>query len=340
MEHTPSEIMQAPFEYSEDKTEPKDGKISVHLKTLFIVAASVVCFFGALALLLGGQLFTTLNGLSAQAAGGTVSAAGFFRYLDAEEVREAELMFTVFLVVAVALPMLCALCFYRTLQRLSQSFAEFEKDGHISLAGAHSCIRELRDIEALPMELAERLRSAADQYDRLLILNDELKEMNLRDSLTQVFNRRAFEELNREMSPAPSGYVLYMVDIDRFKAINDEYGHLFGDEILRQTAHKLCTALSIPARIFRYGGDEFCVVVSSMQPEEVAPVAHQLCESVRTIDCKGTNLTISVGASSVSGIRQGRKSFKELLAQADHALYIAKDGGRDGHEVFSSFDVA
>jgi len=158
--------------------------------------------------------------------------------------------------------------------------------------------------------------------------------------LTQTFNRRAFEEMNVEMSPAPEGYVLFMVDVDHFKAINDDYGHLFGDDILQSVAKTLRAALPVPGRIFRYGGDEFCVVASNVKPEEVAPLAHTLCEAVRRIDCKGKNLTISVGASGVSGIRQDRKTFHELLAQADDALYAAKRDGRDGHEVFSSFEVA
>ncbi|MBI3480016.1 MAG: GGDEF domain-containing protein [Nitrosomonadales bacterium] len=161
----------------------------------------------------------------------------------------------------------------------------------------------------------------------------EIMHLAMTDSLTQVPNRRALIEHAERSLARRSGLplVLLMIDIDHFKRINDTYGHPTGDEVLREVARLLVQRLRGHDLLGRYGGEEFCVIA----PETNAEGARVLAESLRqaiaaarfATDSGEISVTVSIGYS----LCQAKlvRELPEVLSEADAALYIAKQTGRN-----------
>lgn len=134
----------------------------------------------------------------------------------------------------------------------------------------------------------------------------------------------------REFGRPTSPLSVIVFDIDRFKAVNDAYGHALGDEVLRQVA-RLSSERTRPAgTIYRVGGEEFAIVVPRSDPAFVHALAEQLRKSVATLridmgEGRDLSVTISLGLASLAVAETGA----ELLRRADAALYDAKRAGRD-----------
>lgn len=166
-------------------------------------------------------------------------------------------------------------------------------------------------------------------------------EMAMRDSLTGVPNRRAFEEaLEREWRLALRSQrtiSLLLVDIDLFKQYNDRYGHLAGDASLRRVAEVLQQALKRPADLLaRYGGEEFVLILPTTPGAGAREVAARLCKRVNQLgirhdDSPTRNLTISVGIASI--VPDDDVAPDTLISAADRALYMAKRKGRNRVEL-------
>lgn len=139
------------------------------------------------------------------------------------------------------------------------------------------------------------------------------------DSLTRVYNRRHFDQRRASLDH----YSLILIDVDHFKAINDQHGHFVGDEVLRQIA----SALKVRAedKVFRVGGEEFAVLLKS-DIEGANIVAERLCAAVRELSIFG-HLKVTVSAGVAWTKRQFDHDFVYQLA--DQALYNAKSAGRD-----------
>jgi diguanylate cyclase (GGDEF)-like protein/PAS domain S-box-containing protein len=151
----------------------------------------------------------------------------------------------------------------------------------------------------------------------------EVQDLARRDALTGLPNRRALSEmLPREMARARrsgSPLCVAIVDIDHFKVYNDTYGHLAGDEVLRELAIAWDTALRGEDTIVRFGGEEFLVVLPDTDAEAAAEVVERLREATpREQSC-------SAGLAAWDAV----ESVDDLLSRADKALYMAKAGGRD-----------
>jgi diguanylate cyclase (GGDEF)-like protein len=191
------------------------------------------------------------------------------------------------------------------------------------------------------------LRSILSQV-RQIEMEDELRsdrtalaELALRDSLTGVGNRRAFEEaIEREWRVAlrtQQSISLLLVDIDFFKQYNDRYGHLAGDKCIREIAAALHASLQRPADVVaRYGGEEFVVILPSTTASGAREVATRVCKLVRQLnipheDSPHGRATVSVGASTVTP-SEGVLPH-ELIATTDRALYDAKNNGRNRVEL-------
>jgi diguanylate cyclase (GGDEF)-like protein len=133
-----------------------------------------------------------------------------------------------------------------------------------------------------------------------------------------------------------------LLDIDRFKGINDTYGHLTGDEVLKGIAHTLKSVLRDYDRAGRFGGEEFSLLL----PQTRAVDAFRIAERVRatiaglsfiapgTTGGERVHVTVSIGVATLDGDTE--RKFAELMAAADAALYRAKDSGRDQVQMFSS----
>jgi diguanylate cyclase (GGDEF)-like protein len=153
------------------------------------------------------------------------------------------------------------------------------------------------------------------------------------DELTGVPNRRAvlgrLDPLLRRDDPAACSILI--VDIDYFKAINDQLGHSTGDEVLKVVASTVRAAVSEPAFFGRLGGEEFVVVLPATGLGQARATAQSFCEKIEAIDTsrwfgERRHITCSIGVSTSV---PGRDTPSTMLQRADAALYAAKRGGRN-----------
>ncbi|MRS13301.1 diguanylate cyclase [Enterobacteriaceae bacterium RIT691] len=161
-------------------------------------------------------------------------------------------------------------------------------------------------------------------------LEQELEYAALRDSLTGLLNRRQFYALTEGQTashmPLKSDYSLLLIDTDNFKAINDNYGHLKGDEVLVQLARILEACSRKGDLIFRWGGEEFVLLL----PRTALNSALDVAESIRDNVMQMRNeelpaFTVSIGVAS----HQAEETIDELFRRVDKALYQAKNDGRN-----------
>lgn len=166
--------------------------------------------------------------------------------------------------------------------------------------------------------------------------NRRLEELATTDALTRLLNRRALlDRISVEVDRArrfKSHLSLLMVDIDHFKAVNDRYGHLVGDAVLRQLAGLLASLARTIDVVARYGGEEFIVILPETMLDGAITFAERLRERaeghVFDVGAKQPiHLTCSVGVATFPSPRVA--STEDLFARADEALYRAKSGGRN-----------
>jgi len=148
------------------------------------------------------------------------------------------------------------------------------------------------------------------------------------DDLTQVHNRRYFYRHVKSVSVTP--YVILIIDIDHFKAINDEYGHDEGDLVLQQLASKYNHAFVNNARFARLGGEEFGGYLPTNDLNEAAEFCLQLIDIAHSVQVKqAKHLTVSIGMA----LQTPNESLDKVMKRADMALYLAKNNGRDRLEI-------
>ncbi|MBN1172449.1 MAG: diguanylate cyclase [Micromonosporaceae bacterium] len=170
-------------------------------------------------------------------------------------------------------------------------------------------------------------------YDNAVLFQRN-EELAIRDGLTGLYNRRHFfEEVRRLLAaqpPADRAVSAVMVDIDYFKQVNDTYGHLIGDDVIREVAVRLQTCLGEGDVMCRYGGEEFAVLLTGASARDSHAVAERLHQAVAgqpILTAVGPiSVTVSVGLSGP--VRPTGDAYL-LLHQADEALYEAKRAGRD-----------
>ncbi|NEP18148.1 MAG: GGDEF domain-containing protein, partial [Leptolyngbya sp. SIO4C1] len=173
-------------------------------------------------------------------------------------------------------------------------------------------------------------------YRDLAQTNDWLSTIALIDSLTQIGNRRAFDiELPRQIHHARRrslGLCLMMLDIDYFKEINDGYGHIIGDQVLQQLAEQLRGNMRFYDTPFRYGGEEFVVILSNTDVDEAHFIGQRLCNLIanRAFGVSAAlNLKISVSIGIANLRPEDDPRGQSLLNRADQCLLKAKTGGRN-----------
>ncbi len=166
------------------------------------------------------------------------------------------------------------------------------------------------------------------------LYHEEIYNMTISDGLTQISNKRfLMDHLDKEFSRAKRygrQLSIIMFDLDRFKDINDQYGHLTGDYVLKEMAHILKNRIRKEEVFARYGGEEFVVVL----PESDNEVAVQFGEILRAMveenefefEGQPINVTISVG---VGTLQEKMSSVSDLVKEADEHLYEAKRSGRN-----------
>jgi diguanylate cyclase (GGDEF)-like protein len=184
-----------------------------------------------------------------------------------------------------------------------------------------------------PVDAAElRVRLAAGR--RLVELQEQLRHLATRDTLTGMWNRAAIlgrleQELARgKREGHPVGVVL--ADLDHFKRINDTYGHQAGDKALRQASDRMRGSLRSYDDVGRYGGEEFLIVLPGCDQAATLSLAERLRHSIETapveLESGSVPITLSLGVSVWGG---GPIDPDTLLRAADAGLYAAKRGGRN-----------
>jgi len=213
-------------------------------------------------------------------------------------------------------------------------------------AGADDYLTKPFDAQELRMRLRAG-RRILDLLDELVQAREIMREQARKDSLTQLCTRATVlellkHELDRSQrhsldSDAPVSVVL--ADLDHFKHINDTYGHLAGDAVLREAARRMREAIRPYDSIGRYGGEEFLLVLSNCDTLGAAAIAERLLQAVRKDTIVLAEATVSVTLSAgvaTSGVIQDPET---LVGAADAALYRAKRGGRNRVEVATAADM-
>jgi diguanylate cyclase (GGDEF)-like protein len=203
---------------------------------------------------------------------------------------------------------------------------------HMTLRRLQLQLREQNEL--LKQEVRDRLAAEA----ALQSANRELQRLANLDGLTQVANRRRFDEylaqewrrLSREQSPLS----LILCDVDLFKRYNDTYGHQAGDDCLRSIAHVLQVAATRPADVVaRYGGEEFAIILPNTPLEGAVKIAEEVQAGIKQLQLehRGSHIspfvTLSLGVASL--VPSLGLASAMLIAAADQALYQAKAEGRD-----------
>lgn len=169
---------------------------------------------------------------------------------------------------------------------------------------------------------------------RTHLLEQELKTLSETDELTEILNRRAFfsglDSALRRAQKQQVPLACLMIDIDHFKEINDQVGHLSGDEVIKHVAQICKQVVRGSDYLGRLGGEEFGVVLSHTNAIDAYDVAERIRESIATTECQveghAIHPTVSIGIAEVN---PSITSSKGLLIQADKAMYYSKQTGRN-----------
>lgn len=177
-----------------------------------------------------------------------------------------------------------------------------------------------------------------DMRNQLNKANRELTELSERDSLTRLYNRRTFEnrteEYWRQANRSRDPLSILLLDIDHFKAFNDSYGHIAGDDCIRKVSACIALCANRPGdMVARYGGEEFIVLLTNTPESGARHVAEQIREAIVALRIEHREssaseyVTISIGGGTLNNTQNG--DLTSLIHAADIALYRSKDSGRN-----------
>ncbi len=195
-------------------------------------------------------------------------------------------------------------------------------------------IKETEAVHQHAKELEKKLNEAANKIEILKNEHSRYREQANRDPLTNVFNRAGLEEAfdNIKMVENYFPVAVLLADIDHFKLFNDEYGHLVGDSVLKVVSNALRKNIKGVDIICRFGGEEFLILLLNTNKENAFIVAENLRELIGKLRIKRRNsddflktTTISIGVSELNK----DDPLMEAVDQADQALFIAKNKGRN-----------
>lgn len=214
-----------------------------------------------------------------------------------------------------------------------RGFRGLRRDGAVIDIEVHGSVMETsgkRVLISLLLDVTDRVRIARE----LEALKERLREESIHDALTGLYNRRYLNEfLDRELLVAmrvdhPVSAI--MADIDHFKNVNDTYGHLAGDEVLRVFGNLMKRHARTSDICFRYGGEEFLLILPRMHQEIAARRAEQLRGALAATQISYGDSSISVTASfGVATFPGDGTTADTLVSAADNALYVAKNEGRN-----------
>jgi diguanylate cyclase (GGDEF)-like protein/PAS domain S-box-containing protein len=195
---------------------------------------------------------------------------------------------------------------------------------------------DVTELDSKNDELKGMLSKLKASSEKINQHNDELRILATRDPLTGCLNRRSlfenYEKVYFEAHSSDTAFSCLMMDIDHFKAINDNYGHAAGDEVLKSVTDAVQDVMPEDGIVFRYGGEEFCILLtgnSGSEAEAIAECVRDAVEMVRVDVPEGDDplrVTTSLG---VSRSNDWAENLAVLIDQADKALYVSKHRGRN-----------
>jgi two-component system cell cycle response regulator len=190
--------------------------------------------------------------------------------------------------------------------------------------------------------LITRIRSLLlikQQFNALKRQAEEMHRLAITDSLTAVYNRQYLLDVGEELLSLQSNQPvsLLILDIDFFKSVNDNHGHLVGDQVLKSVAVTLKNKLPEDAVIVRFGGEEFCALLPHCSRIKAIAVAEELRLAIEHQRHTDLSVTVSIGVISNQDLPDA--GLNEMLGDADQALYAAKGRGRNRVCVFGKKGV-
>jgi diguanylate cyclase (GGDEF)-like protein len=240
---------------------------------------------------------------------------------------------------------LCHVKLLRSLQIRANLVVPILQQDHLwGLLIAHQCHNSRRWQQSevnLLNQLAGQAAIAIQQselYQKLRQVNQELERVASSDGLTQVANRRCFDDTLKvewqRLASEQGKLSLILCDVDYFKLYNDTYGHLAGDDALRQVAKTISQTVKHPADLVaRYGGEEFAVILPNTDVEEAIIIAREIQTNISALQLPHPNsqiskfITLSLGVTTITPDNQS--SAATLITAADQGLYKAKAQGRN-----------
>lgn len=187
-------------------------------------------------------------------------------------------------------------------------------------------------------EFAGYIGSCMDVTEK--VEGENLTEMAHYDVLTGLFNRNYIDYLLdyefHKSRQENTDYLIMMMDVDKFKFVNDQYGHTFGDKVLNQVGHKISTDIRKTDFAGRYGGDEFVVILPSTTLEEAEIISDRILKSVNEISFEGVPLEVSLSIGIVK--KTVEVGVRDLVEKADKAMYSAKHDGGNQMKFFKRED--
>jgi two-component system cell cycle response regulator len=216
--------------------------------------------------------------------------------------------------------------------------------------GAHDVLPQGFCAQELSLRITAQLQRRAKRTRIKASVRDGLRAA-MHDPMTGLYNRRyampQIREIARRASQEGQSFALMMVDLDHFKRVNDQFGHMAGDAVLIEAAHRLRATLRANDIIARIGGEEFMIALPNVTETRAVSVADQLCRTINDAPFHVTNaprplnittsIGLAVGPESATHIRSGQAGWNvdpaetvtQMIAQADRALYAAKSAGRN-----------
>jgi diguanylate cyclase (GGDEF)-like protein len=215
---------------------------------------------------------------------------------------------------------------------LTDYLGDYSYEEAISKGASDFIFKPVR-FEELLLRLKRVLRERRLNAERVTML-ERLKELSITDGLTKLFNSRHFYNQLKNEADRSARYnhplSLLILDIDHFKEYNDTYGHLEGDKVLVRLGQVIKLLLRKMDSAYRYGGEEFTIILPETEIEEAGTVAQRVRKAIKEIvfssdPSKNVLVTVSIGMTKY----RPPEDITAFVQRADKALYNSKSGGRD-----------
>jgi len=197
-------------------------------------------------------------------------------------------------------------------------------------------MEETKGMQQSMQQLQQDFSIKSKDLDKLRQELDQVRKQASTDALTGLFNRTTFfntmEEIDTESDPMLNPYCVAMLDIDQFKRVNDTFGHLVGDKVIRFVADTLRQSTKGQDCAARYGGEEYALILPNTSLQNAVILCDKIREHIAKTGLVRTGTRESLGQITISaGVAQNRsgESRMDLLSRADKALYQAKKNGRN-----------